>query len=188
MARATVTTAAKISVRLYTAVLPTMILVAPKTMPTNRPNGHTSLTPLRPSMMASMRKGTTRQSTAHTRAVIGATSVTLSPPVLAAMSTGRPTAPKATGTVLATKAVTAARSLPNPMATSMAAAMATGAPKPARASSRPPKQKAMRMPSTRGSSLMRKKVRRRSSNRLEITVTWYIQMALSRIHTMGNRP
>ena len=74
------------------------------------------------------------------------------------------------------------------MATSITAVMATGAPKPARASSRPPKQKAMSSPSTLGSSLMRKKVLRRSSKRPEITVTWYIQIAMSRIHTMGNRP
>ena len=165
-----------------------MILVTPKTMPTNRPKGQHSRTPLRPSMMASMRKGTTRQRTAQIRADTGATIETSKPPVLAAMSTGRPTAPKATGTVLATRAVTAPRSLPKPMAINMAAAMATGAPNPARASSRPPKQKAMRMPRTRGSSLMRKKVRRRSSKRPEMTVTWYIQMAPSRIHEIGNRP
>ena len=150
---------------------PTMTFVTPKTTPTNRPKGQHSRTPLRPSMIASMRKGTTRQSTAQTRAVTGATIATSKPPVLAAMRTGRPTAPNATGTVLATKAVMAPRSLPNPIAMSIAAAMATGAPNPARASSRPPKQKAIRMPSTRGSLLMRKKVRRRSSKRPEMTVT-----------------
>ena len=35
---------------------------------------------------------------------------------------------------------------------------------------------------------MRKKVRRRSSKRPEMTVTWYIQMAASRIQPIGKRP
>ena len=110
------------------------------------------------------------------------------PPTFAAWITGRPTAPKATGTVLASNAINADRIGEKPIATSIAAAMATGAPKPARASRRPPKQKAISNPRTRGSSLMRKNVLRRSSNLPEMTVTWYIQMAINRIHTIGNRP
>ena len=62
---------------------------------------------------------------------------------------GAPIAPKATGAVLATMQTTAARIGFMPAATSMAAVIATGEPKPASASRRAPKQKAIRMASTR---------------------------------------
>jgi len=58
---------------------------------------------------------------------------------------GAPIAPKATGAVLATRQTMAALSGFMPAATSMAAVMATGAPKPARASSSAPRVKAIRM-------------------------------------------
>ena len=54
-------------------------------------------------------------------------------------------APKATGAVLASSETMADLTGFMPAAMSMAAEMATGAPKPARASMRAPKQKAMRM-------------------------------------------
>ena len=167
----------------------TIHFVTPKLMPTTRPKGQTSLRPRRPSITASSRNGTTRHSIAVIRPVIGEMASTSSnPPVLAAMSTGRPTAPNATGTVLASRAIIAERMGEKPMATSIAAVIATGAPNPARASSRPPKENAMSIASTRGSSLIRKNVRRRSSKRPDATVTSYIQMAVSRIHTMGKMP
>ena len=189
MATATLTTAAMSSVRLNSGVAETIHLTMPKVTPTTRPKGQHSLTPFLPSMTARSRKGTTRHRMAVSRPVVGEIESTFSnPPTAAAWMTGSPTAPKATGTVLASRAMSAARIGEKPTATSMAAAMATGAPKPARASRRPPKQKAISRPSTRGSSLIRKKVLRRSSNRPEITVTWYIQMAINRIHTIGNKP
>jgi hypothetical protein len=58
---------------------------------------------------------------------------------------GTAMAPKATGAVLATRATVAAFSGLKPSAISMTELIATGVPKPARASSRPPKQKAMMM-------------------------------------------
>ena len=61
-------------------------------------------------------------------------------------------APKATGAVLASRETIADFSGFMPAAISMAAEIATGAPKPARASIRAPKQKAIRMASTRWSS------------------------------------
>ncbi len=72
-------------------------------------------------------------------------------------------APKATGAVLATRATTAARTGSKPRATSMTALMATGAPNPASASRRAPKQKAMTRAWMRGSSERRPKERRRMS-------------------------
>ena len=82
----------------------------------------------------------------------------------------------------------AERSGLNPIATSIAAVIATGAPKPARDSRRPPKQKAISRARTRGSSLSRKNVRLRSSKRPETTVMSYIQIAVRRIQTIGNSP
>ena len=173
MATPTLTTAATSSVRLYNGVEETIHLTMPKVIPTTSPKGQHSRMPFLPSMTARSRNGTTRQSMAVSCPVMGEIASTLSPkpPTLAAWITGRPTAPKATGTVFASSAMRAARIGENPMATSIAAAMATGAPKPASASSRPPKQKAINRPSTRGSSLIRKNVLRRSSNLPEITVT-----------------
>jgi hypothetical protein len=52
-------------------------------------------------------------------------------------------APNATGAVFATRATAAALIGLKPSAISMTAVMATGVPKPARASSRAPKQNAM---------------------------------------------
>ena len=65
---------------------------------------------------------------------------------------GMPTAPKATGAVLASRQTAAARIAENPIAMSITAVMATGAPKPANASSSAPKEKAMMIACTRGSS------------------------------------
>ncbi len=55
---------------------------------------------------------------------------------------------------------------------SMTPVIATGAPNPARASSSPPKQKAMMIAWTRGSSESLLKAARRSSKRPLTTVSW----------------
>ncbi|MDQ0713804.1 hypothetical protein QFZ55_003256 [Streptomyces luteogriseus] len=104
------------------------------------------------------------------------------------MTTGVPIAPKATGAVLATRATTAARTGSKPRATSMTALIATGAPKPASASSRAPKQKAMTRAWIRGSSDSRPKDRRRMSKCRVRTVIRYTHRALTTIHRMGKRP
>ena len=86
---------------------------------------------------------------------------------------GMPTAPNATGAVLANSTTVAAFSGGMPSARIMVAVMATGAPKPASASSRPPKQNAMSMAWMRTSPLpILSKTRRRSSKRPEATVIW----------------
>ncbi len=88
------------------------------------------------------------------------------------MVIGMAMAPKATGAVLATSTVTAARSGGSPSAISMAAVMATGAPNPASASRSPPKQKAISIAWTRRSPRPTAlKERRRSSKRLLTTVS-----------------
>ena len=90
---------------------------------------------------------------------------------LPAVMIGMPIAPNATGAVLASSTVAAARIAEKPSETSMTPVIATGAPKPASASSRPPKQNAMMMPWIRGSSETRLNAVRRSSNRPLITVS-----------------
>ena len=80
-------------------------------------------------------------------------------------------APNATGAVLATSTTMAARRAEKPIAISITPVIATGAPKPARASSRPPKQNAISMACTRGSSLTKPNTARRSSKRPLTTVT-----------------
>ena len=83
---------------------------------------------------------------------------------------GVATAPKATGAVLATMTDTAARMRENPMVRSMTPVMARGAPNPANASNMPPKQKAIRIACTRGSSESRSMRARKSWKRPERTV------------------
>ena len=97
-------------------------------------------------------------------------------------------APKATGAVLAMSTTVAARIAVKPTAISITPVIATGAPKPARASSRPPKQKAMMIAWTRGSSEILSMTRRRSSKRPLRTVSSYSQIAFSTIHMIGKSP
>ena len=86
---------------------------------------------------------------------------------------GMATAPKATGAVLAISTTVAVFRGLSPMAMIMVAVMATGAPKPARASRRPPKQNAMRIAWMRTSPPpIESKIERMSSNRPAATVTW----------------
>ena len=66
----------------------------------------------------------------------------------------------------------AARNGGNPVAVSMTAVMATGAPKPVSASRRPPKQKAISTAVMRGSSEISRNDARRSSKRPLTTVRW----------------
>ena len=89
-----------------------------------------------------------------------------------AVMIGVPMAPNATGAVLASSTTIAARIGEKPSAISITPVIATGAPNPARASSSPPKQNAMMIACARGSSEIRWKAARRSSNRPLTTVSW----------------
>ena len=136
--------------------------------------GPASRTPRSPSRMNRMTNGTSAAMTKTMTETSWAMSPTCSvvlPPTSPAVVIGMPTAPKATGAVLATRTVVIALPGLMPSASSIVAVMATGAPKPARASSRPPKQNAIRAAWMRTSpSPRRSKVLRRSSNRPEATV------------------
>ena len=84
---------------------------------------------------------------------------------------GAAIAPKATGAVLASSETTADFSGFMPAAISMAAEIATGAPNPARDSSRAPKQKAIRMDRILRSFEMERMVRPSTSNHGVATVS-----------------
>ncbi len=122
-----------------------------------------SRSPRRPSTSHTSTSGTTRASSGVWRPTTDATESSGSPVTWASVTTGVPIAPNATGAVLATSATTAARTGSKPRATSITAEIATGAPKPARASSRAPKQNATTRAWMRGSSERRPKERRRMS-------------------------
>ena len=79
-------------------------------------------------------------------------------------------APKATGAVLAMRATAAALIGRKPSAMSITTVMATGVPKPASASSRAPKQKAMIIAWIRWSGLTFSKDRRSTSKCPDATV------------------
>jgi hypothetical protein len=82
---------------------------------------------------------------------------------LASVTIGVASAPNATGAVLAMSDSEAAWIGRKPSAISMTTVMATGVPKPARASSSAPKQNAMMMACTRMSGLTFSKERRSTS-------------------------
>ena len=86
------------------------------------------------------------------------------------MTIGVARAPKATGAVLAIRATAAALSGWKPSAISITTVIATGVPKPASASSRAPKQKAMMIAWIRWSGLTFSKERRSTSKCPEATV------------------
>ena len=85
----------------------------------------------------------TRIKTLSWRETIKAVCITSRPAVCARVMTGRPTAPKAVGVVLATKQITAASMGLMPKVIRIEAGMATAVPKPAIASRNPPKPQAI---------------------------------------------
>nr|WP_277066181.1 hypothetical protein [Propionibacterium acidifaciens] len=100
-----------------------------------------------------------------------ATSTESCPPRVAAVVTGMAMAPKPTLIALPTIVATAALILGTPRLTSSAQVMATGAPKPARPSMRPQKEKAMMSAWARWSPLpMTLKIALRSALRPEDSV------------------
>ena len=86
--------------------------------------------------------------------------------------TGVPSAPKATGAVLAMSDRPEAASGEKPSPISMAAVTATGVPKPAAPSKKAPRQKAMNSTCSRRSSLTAPIERCRTSNSPFSLVSW----------------
>ena len=141
-----------------------------------RAAGAVSRTPRMPSIMPAMMKGTKNARNGvwwPTMAAMFSVCSRVRPPTSPAVVIGMATAPNATGAVLAISTIVAARSGLMPRARIMVAVMATGAPKPARASSSPPKQNAMSMAWMRTSPWpILSNTSRKSSKRPEATVIW----------------
>ena len=95
-----------------------------------------------------------------------------SPVTLASAMSGVPSAPKATGAVLAISDRPEAASGEKPSPISIAAVTATGVPKPAAPSKKAPKQKAMNRSCSRRSSEMPRMLRCRTSNSPFSLVSW----------------
>ncbi len=105
--------------------------------------GQTARTPRMPSTMPTRISGTNTASRGVWRPTIAPRSSFGRSVREASVTIGVAIAPNATGAVLATSATAAACSGLKPTAISITAVIATGAPKPASASSRAPKQNAM---------------------------------------------
>jgi len=111
-----------------------------------------------------------------------------SPVTWASVMIGMAIAPKATGAVSATSAAATALIGRKPRPTSITPQMATGVPKPARASSRAPKQKAMMTTCTRWSPDTEPNARRRTAKSPVSSVMLKIHSALMTIHMIGKKP
>ena len=107
---------------------------SPNATPQTSAGSQVSFRPRLPSTMITSSSGTTSASSGVWRPTIEETSCRGSPVTWARVTTGVPIAPNATGAVFATSATTAAFTGWKPTATSITALIATGAPKPARAS------------------------------------------------------
>ena len=101
---------------------------------------------------------------------------------------GVPSAPKATGAVLAMSDRPEASSGVKPRPIRMAPVTATGVPKPEAPSKKAPKQKATSRSWRRRSRVTPVMLSRCTASRPRFSVSWYRKITLSTIHPMGKRP
>ncbi len=106
----------------------------------------------------------------------------------ASTTIGVPSAPKATGAVLAMSESPAAASGLKPSPIRIAAVTATGVPKPAAPSKNAPKQNATSSSCRRRSVVMPVMLFCSTSNSPTSLVSWYMKMTLSTIQPIGSRP
>ncbi len=106
----------------------------------------------------------------------------------ASATTGVPSAPNATGAVLAISDRPDASSGENPSPSNSAPVMATGAPKPAAPSKNDPKQNATSTNCRRRSPLTRRRLCCSTSNNPRSLVSWYRKITLRMIQPMGSMP
>ncbi len=88
---------------------------------------------------------------AHRRPTIALSAITGRPVTVASVVTGMPIDPNATGAVLASRQIPAAKNGSKPRPASIAPEIATGAPKPAAPSMNAPNEKAMNIACSRRS-------------------------------------
>ena len=125
-----------------------------KEAPATSSAGQTSIMRRKPTMAQISQNGTMIEKKGSWRPIMPESSSRSSPVTAESAMTGVPSAPKATGAVLAIRQRPAAESGEKPSPISMAAVTATGVPKPAAPSKKAPKQKAMNRTCIRRSSEM----------------------------------
>src|SRR4051812_30503953 len=114
-----------------------------KLPPQTRIAGQQPTTPRQPDIVATSQAGTINEKNGNWRPAICDSAISSSPEILASVVIGVPSAPKATGEVLASSANPAAYSGEKPSPIISAAEMATGVPKPAAPSMNVPKENAI---------------------------------------------
>ncbi len=129
--------------------------------------------------------GTMRESTGTCLPITRLRAIRSSPLTPAATATGTPAAANATGELLAMRHRTAAGRASNPSATSIAAVIATGDPKPAAPSRNAPNPKAMKSACSLRSAVMEARVERITSNWPEPTASEWTHSAPTTIHRIG---
>ena len=150
--------------------------------------GATSMARRHPAITTMRYAGMKSEIIAQRRPTIALSASTGKPVMLASVVTGMPIDPNATGAVLASRQMPAAKNGLKPSPASIAPETATGAPKPAAPSMKAPKEKAMNIACRRRSfdsppteSLM-------TSNLPVSTARRYSMMAAKTIHAIGNMP
>ena len=143
-----------------------------KEAPATSSAGQTSIMRRKPTMAQISQNGTMIEKKGSWRPIMPESSSRSRPVTAESAMTGVPSAPKATGAVLAIRHSPAAESGEKPSPISMAAVTATGVPKPAAPSKKAPKQKAMNRTCIRRSSEMPRIECLRTSNSPFSFVNW----------------
>src|SRR5450432_900021 len=114
-----------------------------KLPPQTRIAGQQPTTPRQPAIVATSHAGIISEKNGNCRPAIWLSAISSKPEILASVVIGVPSAPNATGDVLAINARPAAYKGEKPRPIISAALMATGVPKPAAPSMNVPKEKAI---------------------------------------------
>ncbi len=135
-----------------------------KDRPATRIGGQISIVLRKPTKAQISQKGTMTEKNGSWRPIMALNSWRSSPVTAASAMTGVPSAPKATGAVLAMSDKPDAVSGVKPRPISIAAVTATGVPNPAAPSKNAPREKAMKRSCRRRSSLIEPIERCRTAN------------------------
>ena len=159
-----------------------------KDTPVTKMMGQISIMALRPAKAQISQNGTSTEKNGSWRPTMAVTSIRSYPWTLASVITGVPSAPKATGAVLAISDRPEAASGEKPRPMRMAAVTATGVPKPAAPSKKAPKAKAISSSWMRLSSVMPAMESCRILKLPFFSVSWCRKMMFRTIQPMGSSP
>ncbi len=159
-----------------------------KLTPATRIAGHTSSILRQPANAQISQNGTSTEKNGNCRPTIIDSSISSSPVTLARVMIGVPSAPKATGAVLAISARPDAANGEKPRPIRIAPVTATGVPNPAAPSKNAPKQKAISSNCKRRSSVIRARESCSTLNEPFSVVRRCRKMMLSTIQPIGSKP